>query len=718
MPGKRSYVDCLLNGLPMKPEQMLRQRKDEWYTGLSLLQVPSEAKSAAKRMIHGKVLHEQLANVARFSHPSGKMVAYKALRQGILSYDEHRRCRKVFTQADAAKHSCPPLEEDFPPLGGPTTSAHKLDPSAQVVSKKFLRCCLAEWKAVTDADTAEKEYVKCRLDPHAPPFFPTSSCLPIKSMDFLAKTTWLTQELAVKQNTFIGILLSQLSARVVEVQKTEAPVDLPIGEVSGAPNMRRPPSPRLDVKNSTELNNRTQEDDDKLQASLSRFQEGFHSSRIIDIKKLTEDYLKTENKKRKHDERNNRSLDIKKLTEAYLQTENMEEKHVASSLPSSTEMLEEKPHKNTTEKPAEKLPATEERSEENPADDDAEKPAEKIRKFPLLKDANVAKSKDMKDAKPEPEQPLDAAPPAANSDTDVDKPKLTKIAMSEEVGDDEHKITEKLAEKLVVKPATEKHAEKLDEKLIEKPAEVPKPMGRAITDYAWSDDKKIISIYIELEGLDNISADAITVVSEERQVSLTIAAVGSPPIKRQLLLSGLREEITEAKITLKPAKSIVVLKLVKKEEKAWTRLFATEGMRLAAPAQLLEMRNFPPLKDLNVAKSKDTKDAKPEPVQPLEVVPPTADSDTDPPLKDANVAKSKDMKDAKPEPVQPLGPCDAKSDEPPVKKDTATNPAVSAPTQTDTLNLLKSGTAASRDPADGAPCLQAAASRDPVDGAP
>merc|ERR1719382_1278252 len=47
-------------------------------------------------------------------------------------------------------------------------------------------------------------------------------------------------------------------------------------------------------------------------------------------------------------------------------------------------------------------------------------------------------------------------------------------------------------------------------------------MGDAITKYSWSDGKKQVSIYIELEGLDDLAEDAFKAESGEKNVSLVI----------------------------------------------------------------------------------------------------------------------------------------------------------------------------------------------------
>merc|ERR1719436_51406 len=94
-------------------------------------------------------------------------------------------------------------------------------------------------------------------------------------------------------------------------------------------------------------------------------------------------------------------------------------------------------------------------------------------------------------------------------------------------------------------------------------------MGLAITKYGWSDGKKQVSVYIELDGLDDLAEDAFTTTSDETSVSLAFVLDGK---KRTFSLAGLNAEITNVKLQQKKGKNTVVLKLVKKEEEAWYKL--------------------------------------------------------------------------------------------------------------------------------------------------
>jgi len=99
--------------------------------------------------------------------------------------------------------------------------------------------------------------------------------------------------------------------------------------------------------------------------------------------------------------------------------------------------------------------------------------------------------------------------------------------------------------------------------------------GEAISKYSWSDGKKTVSIYIELDGLDDVAEDAFKAESGETDVSLTIASVAGK--QRTFKLTGLANEITGVKVAQKKGKNMVSLKLVKKEEKTWYKLLDGAG---------------------------------------------------------------------------------------------------------------------------------------------
>jgi hypothetical protein len=95
-------------------------------------------------------------------------------------------------------------------------------------------------------------------------------------------------------------------------------------------------------------------------------------------------------------------------------------------------------------------------------------------------------------------------------------------------------------------------------------------MGSAIRDYAFSDGPKKASVYVDLDGLDALSDDALTItkVSETRVEFSAAFASG----KRSLTLSPLHAAISAATLLRKPGKNRVILKLKKAEPAAWGSL--------------------------------------------------------------------------------------------------------------------------------------------------
>jgi len=109
-----------------------------------------------------------------------------------------------------------------------------------------------------------------------------------------------------------------------------------------------------------------------------------------------------------------------------------------------------------------------------------------------------------------------------------------------------------------------------DDKNKSKDADKEMSSGEAITKYSWGDGKKQVSVYIELEGLDDCTEDCFQATSGEKEVSLTITKVAGK--KRTFGLNGLSNEITGVKVNHKKGKGMVVLKLIKKEEEPWYQL--------------------------------------------------------------------------------------------------------------------------------------------------
>ena len=95
-------------------------------------------------------------------------------------------------------------------------------------------------------------------------------------------------------------------------------------------------------------------------------------------------------------------------------------------------------------------------------------------------------------------------------------------------------------------------------------------LGDAIRDYAFSDGSKKASVYVDLDGLDALSDDALTVTKvSETRVEFTAQF---PSGKRCLTLSPLHASIDEASLLRKPGKNRVILKLKKTKPEAWSTL--------------------------------------------------------------------------------------------------------------------------------------------------
>ena len=93
--------------------------------------------------------------------------------------------------------------------------------------------------------------------------------------------------------------------------------------------------------------------------------------------------------------------------------------------------------------------------------------------------------------------------------------------------------------------------------------------GEAITKYCCSEGKNTVSIYLELDGVDDVADDAFKVETGETNVSLTLASVA---VKHRIFkLTGLAHEISGVKVAQKKGKKTISLKLAK-EKKTWHKL--------------------------------------------------------------------------------------------------------------------------------------------------
>ena len=79
--------------------------------------------------------------------------------------------------------------------------------------------------------------------------------------------------------------------------------------------------------------------------------------------------------------------------------------------------------------------------------------------------------------------------------------------------------------------------------------------GETITKYCWSEGKNTVSIYFELDGLDDVADDAFKVESDKTNVPLAIASVAGK--QRIFKLTGLAHEITGVKVAQKKVKQTV-----------------------------------------------------------------------------------------------------------------------------------------------------------------
>mmetsp|Transcript_20162 Transcript_20162/g.29929 ORF Transcript_20162/g.29929 Transcript_20162/m.29929 type:complete len:223 (+) Transcript_20162:105-773(+) len=106
-------------------------------------------------------------------------------------------------------------------------------------------------------------------------------------------------------------------------------------------------------------------------------------------------------------------------------------------------------------------------------------------------------------------------------------------------------------------------------------------LGDEIKDYAWSDGKKKVSIYVTVPGLDDLQDEDLSVnitTNDERGVIFEALFPGA--VRRRLTIQPLNEEVEEdAKLIRKKGQNMVVIKLKKKGDspKTWYNLKAGSG---------------------------------------------------------------------------------------------------------------------------------------------
>lgn len=100
-------------------------------------------------------------------------------------------------------------------------------------------------------------------------------------------------------------------------------------------------------------------------------------------------------------------------------------------------------------------------------------------------------------------------------------------------------------------------------------------LGAKISDYAWGDGEKKATVYVTLDGLDDLPDEAIDLkLVGPREVSMTVAF---PSIMRMLELKRTYGEVDSVKSIRKKGKNQVVIKLVKKDPSPWYNLLSAAG---------------------------------------------------------------------------------------------------------------------------------------------
>ncbi|KAJ8608932.1 hypothetical protein CTAYLR_005312 [Chrysophaeum taylorii] len=180
-------------------------------------------------------------------------------------------------------------------------------------------------------------------------------------------------------------------------------------------------------------------------------------------------------------------------------------------------------------------------------------------------------------------------------------------------------------------------------------------LGSKISDYAWGDGEKKASIYVSLDGLDELPDDAIELkLVSARAIELIITFATT---KRILEIKDITADVDAAKLLRKKGKNQVVVKLTKKKVAPWYSLTGKS----------------------NVSDDYDFDDDDDEPMDSTE------DFNTDmpmpqgePPLdfQDDDAPPAEDVTDAPPaEDVTDAPPVEDVTDAPPVEDVTDTSPA-------------------------------------------
>jgi hypothetical protein len=97
-------------------------------------------------------------------------------------------------------------------------------------------------------------------------------------------------------------------------------------------------------------------------------------------------------------------------------------------------------------------------------------------------------------------------------------------------------------------------------------------LGDNIPAYSWSDGKKKVSVYVTLDGFDDLPDDAFSVKLAKDKKGFRFEARMNDTKKKVLLVDNLNATVSEAKVIRKKGKNMAVIKLTKEKERTWYNL--------------------------------------------------------------------------------------------------------------------------------------------------
>ena len=120
MPSCHSYIQ---HSQPLTLQQQRRQARDIKFRSSRILafeNVEPALHAPLRRIVKGRLLHQQLANEGGLCLPSGKVEAFKNFKQGNISKSSYQAARAMLHNADEAKHAivCQPKAWSQPKSGG------------------------------------------------------------------------------------------------------------------------------------------------------------------------------------------------------------------------------------------------------------------------------------------------------------------------------------------------------------------------------------------------------------------------------------------------------------------------------------------------------------------------------------------------------------------------------------------------------------------------